>query len=132
MPGTRSVPSRPVREVATPTIEDVRAAQERLGEVPDPTPTVSSPKLDALLKLETLQPTGSFKVRGALAALTALAPDERVVTASAGNHGLAVAWAAERLGIDATVVVAETASPAKVEAIRRLPARLVVFGDSFD
>ena len=132
MPGTRSVASRPVREVAPPTIEDVRAAQERLRDVLEPTPTVSSPKLDALLKLETLQPTGSFKVRGAIAALTALARGERVVTASAGNHGLALAWAAERLEIDATVVVAETASEAKVEAIRRLPARLVVHGAGFD
>jgi threonine dehydratase len=121
-----------VRGVAPPTIEDVRAAQERLREVLEPTPTVSSPKLDALLKLETLQPTGSFKVRGAIAALSALAPGERVVTASAGNHGLAIAWTAERLGIDATVVVAGTASAAKLDAIRRLPARLVVFGDSFD
>jgi threonine dehydratase len=121
-----------VREVAPPTIEDVWAAQERLRAVLEPTPTMSSRKLDGLLKLETLQPTGSFKVRGALAALTALAPGERVVTASAGNHGLAVAWAAGRLGIDATVVVAETASAAKVDAIRRLPARLVVHGAGFD
>jgi threonine dehydratase len=118
--------------VVPPTIEDIHAATTRIGRVLEPTPTVPSPKLDALLKLETLQPTGSFKVRGALAALTALEPGARVVTASAGNHGLAVAWAAERLGIDATVVVAENASAAKVDAIRRFPARLVVFGDGFD
>jgi threonine dehydratase len=84
------------------------------------------------LKLETFQPTGSFKVRGALAALTALPAGTRVVTASAGNHGLAVAWAARRLGLDATVVVAETASPAKVEAIRRFPVRLIVQGADYD
>ncbi len=59
-------------------------------------------------------------------------PGERVVTASAGNHGLAVAWAAERLGFDATIVVAETASPAKIEGIRRFPATLVVHGADYD
>jgi threonine dehydratase len=55
-----------------------------------------------------------------------------VVTASAGNHGLAVAWAAERLGFDATIVIAETASSAKIEGIRRFPARLVVHGNGYD
>ena len=69
-----------------------------------------------LLKLETEQPTGSFKVRGALAALTLLDPADNVVAASAGNHALGIAWAADRLGLEATVVCAETASAAKVEA----------------
>lgn len=71
-------------------------------------------------------------MRGALAALSALPPRTHVVAASAGNHGLAVAWAAARLGLEATVVVAETASPAKVDAIRRYPARLVQHGVDYD
>jgi threonine dehydratase len=87
---------------------------------------------EVLLKLEIVQPTGSFKVRGGLAALTLLPPDERVVAASAGNHALGIAWAAEQLGIDATVVCAETASTAKVEALRRLPAHLVLHGSTYD
>src|SRR5204862_1837271 len=81
------------------------------------------------LKLEMLQPTGSFKVRGALNALSRL--DRPVVTASAGNFGLAVAWAAGRLGLEATVVVAETASPAKIEALRRFPIGLGVHGGDY-
>src|SRR3954452_19504807 len=96
-----------VREVQAPTLHHVEAAV-RLP----PTPLVESDGFS--LKLETFQPTGSFKVRGALAAMTKL--EEPVVCASAGNHGLAIAWAAQRLGLDATVVVAETASPAKIEA----------------
>jgi threonine dehydratase len=117
-----------------PTLEDVQAAQRRLRPFLAPTPLVPSPALgpDVLLKLETEQPTGSFKVRGALAALTALPPGERVVAASAGNHALGIAWAAERLGLDATVVCAETASPAKIAALRQLPAELVLHGTSYD
>ncbi|HEY5057860.1 MAG TPA: pyridoxal-phosphate dependent enzyme [Gaiellaceae bacterium] len=121
-----------MRDVEAPTVADVHVCHVRVRELLAPTPLVESAELGALLKLETFQPTGSFKVRGAVAALTALGAGESVVTASAGNHGLAVAWAAGRLGIDATVVVAETASPAKVEALRRLPAELVVHGAGYD
>ncbi|GAA2234581.1 threonine/serine dehydratase [Promicromonospora sukumoe] len=85
------------------------------------------------LKLETLQPTGSFKVRGALAAVAASAADgRRVVTASAGNHGLGIAYAATRMGARATVVVPQTASPAKVEALRRFDIDLRLIGDGYD
>jgi threonine dehydratase len=115
-----------VRRVEAPTFVDVRAAEVRIRPLLPPTPLVDG------LKLETLQPTGSFKVRGALAALTVLPPGTKVVTASAGNHGLAVAWAAAELGLEATVVVGETASPAKVEALRRFPATLVQHGADYD
>ena len=115
-----------MRTVQVPTLEDVHAAEARIRPYLRPTPLVDG------LKLETLQPTGSFKVRGALAALTALEPGTKIVTASAGNHGLAVAWAAAQLGLEATVVVAETASPAKVAALRRLPATLVQHGADYD
>lgn len=113
-----------MRAVAPPTRTDVVAAAERIARYLRPTPLVAG------LKLETLQPTGSFKVRGALNAL--LRSDEPVVTASAGNFGLGVAWAARRLGVRATVVVAETASPAKIEALRRFPVQLVVHGADYD
>jgi threonine dehydratase len=124
MPGTGEYTG--VRAVQAPTLEDVYAAEARIRPLLPPTPLLDG------LKLETLQPTGSFKVRGALAALTALPAGTRVVTASAGNHGLAVAWAAAELGLEATVVVAETASPAKIEALRRFPATLVQHGPDYD
>jgi threonine dehydratase len=114
-----------VRSVAAPTRTDVEAAERRIRPYLPPTP------LAAGLKLETLQPTGSFKVRGALNALLQL-DGEPVVTASAGNFGLAVAWAAGRLGVDATVVVAESASPAKIAALRRFPVTLVIHGADYD
>jgi len=119
-----------MRTVYAPRAAAMAAAELRLRPHLPPTPVVESEGF--ALKLECLQPTGSFKVRGAVAALTALEPGEHVVTASAGNHGLAVAWAAERLGFDATIVVAETASPAKIEGIRRFPATLVVHGAGYD
>lgn len=128
MPGTREYTR--MRTVRRPARADVEAARERIRPHLRPTPLVESDGF--ALKLETLQPTGSFKVRGALAALTALEPGTRVVSASAGNHGLAVAWAAERLGLDATIVVAETASPAKIAGIGRFPATLVVHGADYD
>jgi threonine dehydratase len=87
---------------------------------------------DVWLKLESQQPTGSFKVRGALAALSALDPGAEVVTASAGNHGLGLAWAATALGRRATVVVPETASPAKLAALERFDVQLVRHGPSYD
>lgn len=105
------------------------------------TPLEGSPWLseaaagDVLLKLECYQPTGSFKVRGALSAISHLTSDERargVVTASAGNHGLGLAYAASRLGVEATVVVPDNASPAKVAALQRFPITLLRGGASYD
>ena len=121
------------RAVAAPSAADLDAAWELVSERLAPTPLVPAPALgDAvLLKLETLQPTGSFKVRGALAALSR-AGDGPVVTASAGNAGLGVAWAAAALGVPATVVVAETASPAKIAALEALPVTLVRHGAAYD
>jgi threonine dehydratase len=122
MPGTAN--NTRMRTVQAPSRADVYAAAERIRPYLAPTPLIGN------LKLETLQPTGSFKVRGALNAL--LRSDEAVVTASAGNFGLGVAWAAQQLGLSATVVVAETASPAKIEALRRFDVELVVHGADYD
>jgi threonine dehydratase len=87
-------------------------AGEAVAAALPPTPVISSPALGegVLLKLESFQPTGSFKVRGALAALAAAASARGVVTASTGNHALGIAWAARRAGIPATVVVPATAT----------------------
>ena len=97
------------------------------------TPVIESPGLGegVLLKLESLQPTGSFKVRGALAALSAVHSNGGVITASSGNHALGVAWAARRLGMRATVVVPVSTSPAKLDGLRRFPATVVQHGDDY-
>lgn len=98
------------------------------------TPLVESPGLGqgVQLKLESFQPTGSFKVRGALAALSAAGSSGGVVTASSGNHALGVAWAAERLGIAATLVVPASTSPAKLAGLRRFPCTVIIHGDSYE
>jgi threonine dehydratase len=85
------------------------------------------------LKLELMQHTGSFKTRGAIANLLMReAPAVGVVAASGGNHGVAVAFAARKLGKPATIFVPTVASPAKMERIRAYGARLVVTGDRYD
>jgi threonine dehydratase len=85
-----------------------------------------------VLKLELLQHAGSFKPRGAFANLLARAvPPAGVVAASGGNHGAAVAFAARRLGVPATVFVPSVASPVKVAQIRSYGAELVVEGDRY-
>jgi len=126
---------------ATPQPEQVREAAHRLHGLVRRTPLLRSDYLSdtvgrpVYLKLENLQATGSFKVRGALAALTALTPQQRqcgVVTASAGNHGLGVAWAARQLGLQATVVVPTTAVAPKVTGLHRLGARVALHGDGYD
>jgi threonine dehydratase len=88
---------------------------------------------DVWLKFECFQLTGSFKLRGALNALLLLGEGgKNVVTASAGNHGLGVARAAALLNAEATIVVPETASQAKVEALRHSGAELIQIGQTYD
>jgi threonine dehydratase len=126
------VPDVSTRAVRPPTREQLAAAANVVKTTLAATPLVAALDLgqQAWLKVETLQPTGSFKIRGALAALAA-APDGPIVTASAGNHGLAVARAAGLLGRDATVVVATDASRAKVTRLRRMPVSLVERGAGY-
>ena len=86
----------------------------------------------ASLKLELLQHSGSFKVRGAFANLLGrTVPTAGVVAASGGNHGAAVAYAAKRLGVRATIFVPSISSPAKMERIRDYGAELVVAGERY-
>jgi threonine dehydratase len=89
-----------------------------------------------LLKLECWQPTGSFKVRGALHNLLTLSPEtlrHGVVTASAGNHALGLAWAVATLGgIAARVHVPESAPRAKLDKLRAFPVEVVVAGRDYD
>jgi threonine dehydratase len=84
------------------------------------------------LKLENLQPTGSFKIRGALNTLLSLTEEQRaggVVAASSGNHGLAVAYGANALGIECEIFVPENASPTKTGAIERLGGHVKYHGN---
>ncbi len=120
---------------------DIHAARGRLAGTIYETPCPYSETLSALtgarvfVKLENLQMTGSFKERGAANLLLQLSPDERrrgVVAASAGNHGLAVAFHAARLGVSAVIVMPEWAPLAKVTAARRRGAEVVLHGDNFD
>jgi threonine dehydratase len=86
------------------------------------------------VKVEIVQPTGSFKVRGGLAAVSATHDDEpgrAVVAASAGNHGLGLAYAASNLGAEVTVVVPTGASAAKVSALQQFDVRLVLHGKGY-
>jgi threonine dehydratase len=86
------------------------------------------------LKVESIQPTRAFKVRGALNKLIGMHPEERsagVITASAGNHGLGVAYAAQVFGVPATVCVPDNANRLKVEAMKMLGARVLHFGRSY-
>jgi len=113
-------------------LHDVRAAAERIRPYVVRTPLEYSARLSAWLKLECFQSTGSFKLRGALNALLCLPDKQPVLTVSAGNHGLGVARAAQLTNIHATVVVPETASPAKVEALERSGTELLLHGTTYD
>jgi len=118
--------------------EHVTNAVERIARR---TPLLRAPELsDQLgqpvwLKAECLQVTGSFKVRGAAARLSALNDQERmrgVVSCSSGNHGRAVAYVAKKLGIPASVCVPEWVDPVKLEGIKANGADAVLVGSTFD
>lgn len=120
--------------------DDIARARERTAPHLRPTPLrrcYAAGREDAWVKLECWQPTGSFKVRGAinhLKALPAAAQARGIVAASAGNHALGVAYAAQVLGgrVEATLVVPESAPRAKLEKLRSFPVRLVVTGATYD
>ena len=90
---------------------------------------------DVYLKPENLQHTGAFKLRGAYNRISQLTPEERskgVITASAGNHAQGVAFAAQKLGVNAVICMPATTPILKVEATRAYGAEVVLHGDSFD
>ena len=120
------------------TPSDIRSAHERIRGLIRRTPileTASSPIAGApplSLKLECLQATGSFKARGAFHNLmTRQAVAAGCATASGGNHGAAVAFAAQKLGVKARVFVPEAAAPAKIAKIRAYGAEAVIGGASY-
>jgi threonine dehydratase len=126
---------------APPDITTIEAARERLRSAVFQTPCPYSQNLSELtgslchVKLENLQMTGSFKERGAANLLLQLDAGERgrgVVAASAGNHGLAVAFHAARLGIPATIVMPSYAPLVKVTSARRYGAEVILHGTNYD
>ncbi|NCF50155.1 threonine/serine dehydratase [Gammaproteobacteria bacterium] len=114
-----------------------RLAASRIGAIVRETPLVHSPALSEMtggevyLKLENLQHTGSFKLRGATNRLLTLSQDERArgcVAASSGNHGAAVAYAMQKLDVNGVIFVPEQTSVAKVEAIRGYGGNVRFYG----
>jgi threonine dehydratase len=124
-----------------PTVADIAAARERIAGLARQTPVYSSETLRRLsgrpvfLKAENLQRTGSFKIRGAVNKIATLTDAQRaagVVTASAGNHGQALALAAREAGVAATVFMPQDAPMAKVDATRNYGAEVVLAGEGYD
>lgn len=118
------------RALMPPTLDEVRAAAKRLTGIVNRTPLVrlNFEERPIYLKLENLQPIGSFKLRGAGNAMLKAGPEalaEGVYTASAGNMAQGVAWVARRLGVACTVIVPDHAPRTKLEAIERLGGRVV-------
>ncbi|HEY6049432.1 MAG TPA: pyridoxal-phosphate dependent enzyme, partial [Sphingomicrobium sp.] len=124
-----------------PTIDDIRAAAERIKGAVIRTPMLVSRTLSEVigaevwLKFENLQFTAAYKERGALNKLLQLSPEERargVIAASAGNHAQAVAYHARRLGIPATIVMPQPTPTVKVTQTAGFGAHVVLHGDMFD
>jgi threonine dehydratase len=115
------------------TLDDVLAAEERIAGRILRTPLIpfsgAAPDRSLWLKPESLQPSGAFKLRGAFNAILQRLDDARargVVSHSSGNHARAVAWVARELGLRAVIVMPDAAPAAKVEAVRRLGAQVVI------
>src|SRR6478735_1323504 len=115
-----------------PSLEDIREARGRIAGSAIRTPLVRLNVTDApaeiYLKLENLQPIGSFKIRGAANAIAKMSRDDLangVLTASAGNMAQGVAWQARKLGIPCTVIAPESAPNTKIAAIERLGGRVI-------
>jgi len=122
-------------------LRDIQDARRLIQSEVNKTPLVRSQYLsdlcgsDAYLKLENLQVTNAFKIRGALNRMMNLTPEEKargVIAASSGNHAQAVAIGAEKLNLTATVVVPETTPRIKVEKIRKHKVELIIHGEMYD
>jgi threonine dehydratase len=124
-----------------PDLADVLAARARIAPYLRPTPLYRYPALDALtgaqlqIKHENHLPVGAFKVRGGVNLISQLSPAERqrgVASASTGNHGQSVAYAADLFGVRATIFMPAEANPVKVESMRALGAEVIFHGRDFD
>ena len=124
-----------------PSLRDVIAAREHVYRHLQPTPLRHYPALSDLVgaeiwvKHENYQPTGAFKVRGGLNFVATMPDEERangLFTASTGNHGQSISFAAQTYGLQASVFVPEGANPGKVASMRAMGANVIEFGADFD
>jgi threonine dehydratase len=124
-----------------PTLRDIEAAEQRIRRYVPPTPLEYSKGISELLgretylKLETSLPIHVFKIRGALNKLQSLPESDLrkgVITASSGNHGLAIAYASKLFGARATICVPDNVNPQKLSAIEEQGAEVVRFGRNYD
>lgn len=124
-----------------PDFADVLRARQVVSRYLSRTPLINYPPLDqlvgtrVLVKHENHQPVGAFKVRGGVNLVSRLSAEERsrgVISASTGNHGQSVAYAAHLFGVRATIVVPENANPVKVAAMRNMEAEVLFHGADFD
>lgn len=124
-----------------PTFQDVLSARRRIAPHLRPTPFHEVPSLSArmgcrfLLKFESMQPVGAFKVRGGVNLVSTLSAGEKqrgLITASTGNHGQSIAWAGRAFGARVLVAAPEGSNPDKVAAMRGLGAEVVLQGRDFD
>jgi len=130
-----------LRLLAMMSLEDVESARRRIRALIKKTPLLRSGFLSDLtggevcLKLENLQITSSFKIRGALNRMLNLTAEDKqsgVITASTGNHAQAVAYSAAKLNVPARIVVPRTAPKVKVEKIRKHKVELILHGEDYD
>src|SRR2546425_13003945 len=134
-PRQRRSCSRRRRKNSVVTAEDVREAAAGLAGVAVRTPLRFVESLNAYLKLESLQPIGAFKLRGAYNAIRRLPDPARkrgVITYSSGNHGQALAYAAQVVGVRAVVVMPETAPAVKVAGVKKWGGEVVLAGRTSD
>lgn len=119
----------------------IHAASEVLRKLLPPSPLLFNPWMSAeygceiYLKLENMQPIGSFKIRGATNKIASLTPAQKkkgVIAASAGNHAQGVAWGAKKLGVKATIVMPRAAPIVKIQNTESLGAEVILDGDSYD
>lgn len=129
------------RTLVAPSFNDVLAARDRIRRYLNPTALHRYPALDELVGTETWvkhenhQPICAFKVRGGINLVAQLPDAERqsgVITASTGNHGQSIAYAARLFGVRAIICVPEGANPVKVTSIRGLGAEIITHGKDFD
>ncbi len=124
-----------------PTFDDVLEAQKRVAAYLQPTPFHEVPVLSGrigcryFMKFESMQPIGAFKVRGGVNLVSRLSPEEKqagLITASTGNHGQSIAYAARIFGVNALIAAPNGANADKISAIERLGAEVAFAGEDFD
>src|SRR5437588_3280504 len=127
--------------MSIPKLQDILQAQKQIRPYLPRTPLHSYPAMNALvgttlyIKHENYQPVGAFKVRGGINLISQLSSEERergVISASTGNHGQSVAYAARLFGVKARIVVPEKANPGKVAAMQGMGAEVIFHGATYD